>query len=329
MTGSVDTQFSRFNIQHADKENMMIHSGSITEVKGIKVGHYTDEENQTGCTVIMCKEGAVCGVDVRGSAPGTRETDLLKSENLVEKVHAIVLSGGSAFGLDSACGVMEYLKDKNVGLDTGFAKVPIVPAAVLYDFGVGSSNIYPTKSNGYAACKNAATENLEQGRVGAGTGATVGKALGPQHAQRGGIGTCSIKLAGGVIVSAITAVNALGDIVDGYGKIIAGAYEGGFMNICKSALKSPDIHGIKGANTTIGVLATNAKLTKVQANKLASVCQDGLAISIRPSHTMYDGDTYFAMSTNEKDMDFTRLCTLAAGCVSKSIENAVLAGKEK
>lgn len=303
----------------------MLHSGSITDVKGIRVGHYTDEANVTGCTVILANEGAVCGVDVRGSAPGTRETDLLKSENLVEEVHAIVLSGGSAFGLGCAGGVMEYLRDKGAGLDTGFAKVPIVPAAVLYDLGVGNAQAYPTRGNGYSACKRAVTENLEQGRVGAGTGATVGKALGPQYAQRGGIGTCSIKLENGVVIAAITAVNALGDVVDCHGEIIAGAYNDGFMDICKSSLGKQKMHGINGANTTIGVLATNAKLTKVQANKLASVCQDGLAISIRPSHTMYDGDTYFAMSTNQKEFDFTRLCTIAVSCVSKSIENAVRA----
>ena len=303
----------------------MIHSGSITDVVGIEVGHYSDEASKTGCTVILCRKGAVCGVDVRGSAPGTRETDLLKSENLVEHVHAIVLSGGSAFGLDSACGVMEYLRDKNIGLDTGYAKIPIVPAAVLFDFGVGSNSVYPTKENGYAACK-AATDNLAQGQVGAGTGATVGKALGPQYAQRGGIGTCSIKLKDGVVIGAITAVNALGDIVNEKTEIIAGAHNGKeFLDICATSIRESQIAGIKGANTTIGVLATNAKLTKVQANKLASICQDGLAVSIRPSHTMYDGDTYFAMGTNEKDMDFTRLCTLAAGCVSKSIENAVRA----
>jgi len=306
----------------------MIYPGSITDVKGIEVGHYTDEKCLTGCTVILCKEGAVCGVDVRGSAPGTRETDLLKSENLVEKVHAIVLSGGSAFGLDSASGVMEYLKDNNVGLDTGFAKVPIVPAAVLFDLSIGSSHAYPTKENGYAACESAKTGALHQGRVGAGTGATVGKALGGDFAQRGGIGTCSIELENGVVIGAITAVNALGDIVDSTGKIIAGAYNDGYMNIVKSAMGNNEIHGIKGANTTIGVLATNAKLTKVQANKLASVCHDGLAISIRPSHTMYDGDTYFAISTDEIEMDFTRLCTLAADCVSKSIENAVRADND-
>ena len=303
----------------------MLHSGSITDVEGIKVGHYTDETNITGCTVVLASDGAVCGVDVRGSAPGTRETDLLKSENLVEQVHAIVLSGGSAFGLGAAGGVMEYLRGKGAGLDTGFAKVPIVPAAVLYDLAVGNALAYPTKENGYSACKHASTENTQQGRVGAGTGATVGKALGPQYAQRGGIGTCSIQLDNGVVIGAITAVNALGDIVNDRGEIIAGAYNNGFMDICKSSLGNQTIHGIKGANTTIGVLATNAKLTKVQANKLASVCHDGLAISIRPSHTMYDGDTYFAMSTNQKDIDFTRLCTVAVSCVSKSIENAVRA----
>jgi len=306
----------------------MLHSGSIIDVKGIRVGHYTDEVNETGCTVILAGEGAVCGVDVRGSAPGTRETDLLRSENLVDEVHAIVLAGGSAFGLGSAGGVMEYLRGKGAGLDTGFAKVPIVPAAVLYDLGVGSALAYPTKENGYSACKKAVTENLQQGRVGAGTGATVGKALGLQYAQRGGIGTCSIELENGVVIGTITAVNALGDVVDSGGDIIAGAYNDRFMDICKSSLGEQKIHGIKGANTTIGVLATNAKLTKVQANKLASVCHDGLAISIRPSHTMYDGDTYFAMSTNEKEIDFTRLCTVAVSCVSKSIENAVRANDD-
>ncbi|MEX1376476.1 MAG: P1 family peptidase [Eubacteriales bacterium] len=306
----------------------MLHKGNITDVPNIEAGHFTDDVGKTGCTVVVCNGGAVCGVDVRGSAPGTRETDLLKSENLVERVHAVVLSGGSAFGLESACGVMDYLRDSGIGLDTGFAKVPIVPAAVLFDLGVGSPNAFPDKLAGYKACKNASTDELPQGRVGAGTGATVGKALGAEFAQMGGIGTCSMSFSNGVIIGALTAVNALGDVVDEKGSIIAGAYKDGFLNIRESMKSAGETHGIKGANTTIGVLATNAKLTKVQANKLASVCQDGLAMSIRPCHTMYDGDTYFAMSTGDVEMDFTRLCSLAAECVSKSIENAVRAAND-
>ena len=306
----------------------MLHKGYITDVPGVEAGHFTDDAGKTGCTVIMCKKGAVCGVDVRGSAPGTRETDLLRSENLVERVHAVVLAGGSAFGLESACGAMDYLRDSGIGMDTGFAKVPIVPAAVLFDLGVGSPNAFPDKLAGYKACKSASAEPMEQGNVGAGTGATVGKALGAEFAQMGGIGTCSISLSNGVVIGAVTAVNALGDVVNKKGDIIAGAYKGGFLNIAESMRHAGETHGIKGANTTIGVLATNARLTKVQANKLASICQDGLAVSIRPCHTMYDGDTYFAMSTGDVEMDFTRLCALAAECVSMSIENAVRAAND-
>lgn len=299
----------------------------ITDVKGIKVGHASNYEALTGCTVVLCEKGAVGGVDVRGSAPGTRETDLLRPVNLIQRVHAILLTGGSAFGLDAATGVMKYLEEKNIGFDTGYAKVPIVSAAVIYDLGVGDPRVRPDETMGYNACLNAVDGVVKQGSVGAGTGATVGKILGMNCACKSGIGTASISL-GNVTVGAIVVVNALGDVYDGE-KIIAGAKgKNGFINTTEYLInKGMEGNDIWNGNTTIGVVAVDGALTKEQANKLAAVSHDGLALAIRPVHTMNDGDTMFALSTGEKgqisDSLFLSVCCAAVEAVRRAVVNAV------
>ncbi|MBC8531502.1 P1 family peptidase [Gehongia tenuis] len=304
-----------------------MYEGKLTDVKGLTVGHVEDEKARTGCTVVLCGDGAMGGVDVRGAAPGTRETDLLRPGNTVETVHAVVLCGGSAFGLDAASGVMRFLEERGIGFDTGYAKVPIVPAAVLYDLGVGRFDVRPDGKMGYEACQNAG-EDVPQGRVGAGCGATVGKILGMEGAMDSGIGTASIHLPGGAVVSALIAVNALGDVVDhNTGEILAGArLAGQFIGTAEAMLTAPP-QGGQGANTTIGVVATNVALDKAHANRLASVAHDGLALSIRPVHTPHDGDTLFALSKGEAEADFTVLCAAAAEVCARAIENAVLAGR--
>jgi L-aminopeptidase/D-esterase-like protein len=299
----------------------MKYSGAITDVAGIIAGHYTDGEGLTGCTVLLCPDGAKAGVCVNGGAPGTRETDLLKSENTVDTVHAVVLSGGSAFGLAAACGVMQYLKERGVGFDTGWAKVPIVPAAVLFDLTQGSPEAYPDKESGYSACETAGV-NIEQGLHGAGRGATVGKAAGNDCSMPGGFGTASIELAGGVIVSACVAVNSVGDIRED-GKIIAGANIGGkFINTVEMMFGGANRAGF-GQNTTIGAVATNARLSKTQLNRMARVAHNGIARAVYPAHTMMDGDTLFALSMGEMEYDLSSLCEAAAEAVRRSIINAV------
>ena len=295
--------------------------GKITDIEGILVGNYTDRNALTGCTVVLCPKGAVAGVDVRGSAPGTRETDLLKGYNVVERVQAILLSGGSAFGLDAAAGVMQYLEEKGLGLNVGPTVVPIVPGAVIFDLGVGDYTVRPGKEEGYAACQNASGE-FETGRVGAGTGATVGKGLGADYAAEGGMGSACIELPGGVKIAALAVVNALGDIYDpDSGKIVAGAKKDGTFVPAMSMMSGDVSFG----NTTIGVLATNAKLTREECNKLASLAHDGLAMAIRPVHTSMDGDTFFAMSTGEiQDVPFLLLQAAAARVVSLAILDAVI-----
>jgi L-aminopeptidase/D-esterase-like protein len=304
--------------------------GSITDVAGTTVGHFTDDRRPTGCTVVLVEAGAVAGVDVRGGAPGTRETDLLSPLNLVEKVHAALLSGGSAFGLDAASGVVRYLEARGVGFDVGVAKVPIVPAAVLFDLTVGDPKIRPTSESGYKACQ-AATNSVPEGNVGAGAGATVGKWLGPKQAMKGGIGTASLRSADGIVVGAIVAVNALGDVLDpSTGKILAGARSPdgkGFVNL-RDWLKAggkvdPQL---KGQSTTIGVVATNAALTKAQAAKIAQMAHDGLARTINPVHTPYDGDTIFALATGQSNVkpDLVRIGAMAAEVVADAVVSAVL-----
>ena len=284
-------------------------SGSITDVEGIRVGHFTDPRRPTGCTVILYERGAVAGVDVRGSAPGTRETDLLEPTNLVDKVNAVVLSGGSAFGLDAATGVVRYLDERGFGYSLGGAPpVPIVPAAVLFDLTVGDPKIRPTADSGYDACTKASSGPVAEGNVGAGAGATVGKLLG-RRPMKGGIGTASIKLPNGIVVASIVAVNCVGDVLDpSTGQIVAGALtpDGkSFLNIAGALKRGTGVAAAgagsggagAGENTTIGVVATNARFSKTEITKIAQMAHDGMARAISPSHTMYDGDTLFAMST--------------------------------
>jgi L-aminopeptidase/D-esterase-like protein len=260
----------------------------ITDIPGIRVGHDTNLEAGTGCTVILCDTPATGGVDVRGGAPATRETDLLRPMHLVEGVNAIVLAGGSAFGLDAASGVMRYLEERGVGYDTSVARVPIVPAAAIFDLAFGSATIRPDAAAGYRACEQASSNVVAQGNVGAGTGATVGKMAGPAFMMKGGLGSASMQLSDGSIVGAIVSVNALGDIVDPQTQqVIAGA-------------RNPDGSGFLTVNpfgnTTIAVVATSAALTREQANKMAQMAHDGMAQAIRPAHTMFDGDTVFALA---------------------------------
>nr|WP_113073494.1 P1 family peptidase [Petrotoga sp. 9PW.55.5.1] len=296
---------------------------TITAVPGIKVGHYTDNQSLTGCTVILYEEGAVGGVDVRGSAPGTRETDLLRPINLVQKVHAVLLTGGSAFGLDAASGVMQYLEENKVGFQTNSIKVPIVPAAVIYDLDIGDPLKRPDKNSGYLAAKNASSDPVEEGSIGVGTGALVGKALGSQYAMKGGVGSYSIELEKGIVVGAITVVNSTGDVYEN-GKIIAGALDKNknFINIYEY-MKKFAVNANAGENTTLSVVATNAILTKEEANKVAQIAHDGMARAIKPVHTMYDGDVVFCLSTGEIESNVTIIGELAAEAVEKSIIRAV------
>ena len=310
---------------------------TITDVAGIEVGQIQDDQALTGCTVILCRVGAVAGVDVRGGAPGTRETDLLAPLNLVEKVHAVVLAGGSAFGLDAASGVMRYLEEQKIGFDTGVARVPIVPAAILFDLGIGDPQVRPDAEMGYLAAKSASGSPPAQGNVGAGSGASVGKIFGMKGAMKAGIGSASVSV-GGVVVSALIAVNAFGDVVDPHsGQIIAGArstrlgplqagsdeYFADTLEVMKTFVGRTVLGFATRSNTVIGVIATNAKLTKVEANKVAQMAHDGLARAIRPAHTMLDGDTLFALATGEKKADQSTVGAFAAEVAAQAIVNAV------
>jgi L-aminopeptidase/D-esterase-like protein len=282
---------------------------TITDVAGIQVGHYTDLQHAKGCTVILCPEGAVGGVDVRGTAPGTRETDLLRPGQLVERVHAVLFTGGSAYGLDAAGGVMRYLEERGIGYRMGEIVVPIVPAAVIFDLSVGSSTVRPGPEQGYQACQAATSGPIAEGTVGAGTGATVAKTLGRERALKGGLGTASIHLGVGLVGGAIAVVNAAGDIVEPEtGRIIAGPRREdgkGFYNSVELSLQPGFARPARNqpapvegrANTTLGLVATNAALTKEQVNKIAERGQDGMALAVRPSHTIGDGDTVFALAT--------------------------------
>jgi len=276
---------------------------AITDVRGIQVGHYTDRQGITGCTVVLCEGGAVGGVDVRGSAPGTRETDLMRPVNLVQEVHAVLLTGGSAYVLDAASGVMRWLEERGVGFDVGVGVVPIVPAAVLFDLAVGDPKARPGAEAGYQACQFASDDAVTEGCAGAGTGATVGKLLGPKFATKCGLGTASIRIGKGIVVGAIVAVNAFGDVIDPEtGAILAGTRKpvvGGFVNTVKQMQGDPEQTVLGLANTTLAVVATDACLTKEAANKVAQMAHDGLARSIRPVHTMFDGDTVFALATGK------------------------------
>ncbi len=308
--------------------------GDITKVHGIRAGHASSLSGRTGVTVVLCrKEGAVGGVSVRGAAPGTRETDLLRPGNLVERVNAVVLAGGSAFGLDAAGGVMRYLEQMGCGMDMGAARVPIVPAAVLYDLGVGDPQIRPDAAMGRTACMNAG-KGLAQGRVGAGTGATVGKLVPGATPQDSGLGSASITLPEGVTVGAVVAVNAVGDVYHPLtGRVLGCAHMPDGSPVLAEGLlygQAPVPKQIRipapGSNTTIGVVAVDCKLTKEQANRLADVSHDGLARTIRPVHTQMDGDTLFALGTGRVDMEvnFVKLCAAAAEVTARAVANALL-----
>jgi L-aminopeptidase/D-esterase-like protein len=311
--------------------------GGLTHVPGIKVGHVTRTERPTGCTVILAEDGAVAGVDVRGSAPGTIETDLLNPINLVQHVHAVFLSGGSAFGLDVATGVRKYLYERKIGFDTRVMKVPIVPGAIIFDLGVGGRpEIWPTADCGYRAASAANEGSIREGNVGAGAGATVGKFGGADGAMKGGLGTASIQVPAGpqgaLVVAALVAVNAVGDVVDpNTGAIVAGirSPDGKSFADARKLLREGRIPPTKvGQNTTIGVVATNARLTKVQATKVAQMAQDGIARTIYPAHTMGDGDTIFALATGRIDnSDVSRIGALAADVMAEAIVRAVRAAE--
>jgi len=304
----------------------------LTAVDGIKVGHQTLTERPTGCTVILAEQGAVAGVDVRGSAPGTRETDLLNPINLVEKVNAIVLAGGSAFGLDAASGVVKWLDERGYGYDAGGIKVPIVPAAILFDLNVGNDpKVRPTADCGYRAAEAASPGPVEEGNVGAGAGATVGKLAGPSRAMKSGLGSAAITLPSGLVVGALVVVNAVGDIVDPTtGKVVAGVRtpDGKGLADARLLLRKGEIYPVHpGRNTTIGVVATNARLTKDQATKVAQMAHDGYARAISIAHTMMDGDTVFALATGtlRGDANTSLVGALGAEAMAEAIVRAARA----
>lgn len=301
---------------------------SICDVPGIKIGHAQHREARTGCTVILPEMPVVAGVDVRGQAPGTRELDLLDPTRHVSQIHGIVLTGGSAFGLDAACGVVKFLEERGIGYDTGIVRVPIVPAAVIYDLAVGSSIIRPDQQMGYAAAKNASFDNSDSGLVGAGTGATVGKFAGMRFAMNGGIGTCSAIIDEAIIIGVLVVVNSLGNIIDpDTGKTIAGAREPDTQQFIDpiAFLKIPQALSFAHlTNTTLAVVATNARLSKADAKRLAQMATSGITITTRPAHTPFDGDVVFAIATGEQPpVDLIRFGSIAAQLTSQAILHAV------
>ena len=304
---------------------------NFTDIGGIKVGHAQNFDAATGCTVVLCEKGAVAGVDVRGSSPSTRETDGLNPVNVRDCIHAVLLTGGSAYGLDAAAGVMQYLEEHDVGRDVQVAKVPIVCGAVIFDLNCGRADVRPDREMGYAACKSASAGPIAIGSIGAGTGATVGKIKGPKYAMKGGLGACCYQL-GDLKVGALIVVNALGDVYDaGARRIIAGALSedkrclAGTEHLMLG--KYGDVTDLYASNTVIGVVATNAKLTKSEANKLASIAHDGLARAVRPAHTTFDGDTLFAMATCEAHANFNVVALIAARAVETAIVRGVRAAE--
>lgn len=308
--------------------------GAITDVHGIRVGQAENRIALTGVTVVLAgRDGAVIGADVRGAAPGTREIALTWSENTVERANAVMLAGGSAFGLDAAGGVMRFLEEADVGVDTGVCKVPIVPAAVLFDLGVGDGRIRPDAAMGYEACRNA-SRRVQQGAYGAGAGATVGKLVPSAMPAPGGTGTASLTLGNGITVGAIACVNAVGDVYHPHtGKPLAcGHLSDGTPVLCESLLYGTQPMAeplkIRHTNTTIAVVATDAVLTKAQANRLATCAHDGYARAIRPVHTQMDGDTIFALASGrvDQDVNMVQLCAAAAEVMARAIANAAAMG---
>jgi len=308
-------------------------AGSITDVQGVKVGHFTDSRRPTGCTVLLFGTGATAGVDVRGSAPGTRETDLLNPINTVQQVQAILLAGGSAFGLDAASGVVRFLEEHRLGYSVGDVVVPIVPAAILYDLEIGDPKIRPTAESGYKACQAATTERVAEGNVGAGAGAAIGKMFGIKQAMKSGLGSASIRVGDtGIVVGAIVAVNAVGDVIDPKtGKIIAGARNADGSGFMDSMARIREGYSVRtdGANTTIGVVATNAALDKTQAAKVAQMAHDGLARTIYPVHTPSDGDTIFAVATGASQVRASpgAIGALAADVMARAVLRAVISAR--
>ncbi|MSQ10116.1 MAG: peptidase S58 family protein [Dehalococcoidia bacterium] len=303
---------------------------AVTDVAPLRVGHYTDLQGITGCTVVLCEGGAVAGVFVSGAAPGTRETDLLGPGMLVERVHAVLLSGGSAFGLAAADGVMRFLEERGAGFDTRFARVPIVPAAILYDLGIGDARLRPDAAAGYQACAAATDGPVAEGSVGAGTGATVGKALGMEWATKAGLGTASVTLPDGTVVAAMAAVNAAGEVVDpDSGAILAGVRDGKTGRFIPTAQvllsKTGDPTHDALTNTTLAVVATDAVLSKSEAHRLARMADAGLARTLRPAHGMTDGDVVFALATGRRDTRYplTLLGTFAAEVLARAVVRAV------
>ena len=308
--------------------NLEPFAGSITDVPGIRVGHWHDRRAITGCTVVLPDRPAVAGVDVRGGAPGTHETDLLRPGNLVQEIQGVLLGGGSAFGLEAASGVMRYLAERGRGFPFGRGVVPIVPAAILFDLGIGRHDRWPTIDSGYRAAANARRSTAE-GNVGAGMGATVGKALGPERAMKGGLGTASESSVHGLIAGALAAVNAAGDIVDpATGRILAGARrDDGTIDDAIGVLREGRIWQPETAeqNTVLVVVATNAALTKEQANRLATVCHDGLARAVRPAHTPSDGDVIFTLATGERPIEGADYRIIEA-LATRAVERAIIRG---
>ena len=305
---------------------------TITAVPGIRVGQSTDADGLTGCTIVLCEEGAVGGVDQRGGAPGTRETDLLRPLHLVQRVHAVVLAGGSAFGLAAADGVVRYLEEKGVGFDAAVARVPIVPSAILFDLDLGKPGARPDGPMGYAASRHATEEPVAEGNVGAGTGASVGRILGPDCAMKGGLGSAAVSLGGGLVVGAVVVVNAFGDVVDpDTGQILAGARNpdsdepANTLGVMQQM--TTDNVSAFASSTVIGVVASNAVLSKEEVNKVAQMAQDGVARVVRPAHTMFDGDTIFALATGREEADVNLVGALAAEVVAVSILRGVRAAK--
>ncbi|MGE5619986.1 MAG: P1 family peptidase [Sphingomonadaceae bacterium] len=304
-------------------------SGTFLDVPGFRVGHHTDRQAATGCTVVLCDRPTVGGCLVAGGAPGTRETSLLDPTCLVEEVHAVLLGGGSAYGLEAAGGVMRYLEESGRGFDMRVARVPIVPAAILFDLTLGSASVRPGPEDGYRACLAASAEELPEGNVGAGTGATVGKALGPALAMKGGLGSASVRLSTGTVVGALVAVNCVGDVVDpASGEIVAGARRpdgAGFLDTSRWLRSGGAPSASPGANTTIGVIATDARLTKSQANRLARLAYQGMARAIRPI-TPFDGDTLFALGSagaESREEDLSSLGEAAAEALARAIVRGV------
>jgi L-aminopeptidase/D-esterase-like protein len=303
-------------------------NNTLTSIGGIRVGHSTDYEAATGCTVIICPPNTVGGVDQRGGAPGTRETDLLRPMHQVEHVNAVVLSGGSAYGLASADGVMRYLEEHKLGYTTrtGFI-VPIVAAAIVFDLATGRHDIRPNAEMGYRACEIAATDPVERGTIGAGTGCRIGAMFGNEFASKGGVGSASINLGGGLIVAALAVVNAVGDVLDETGAIIAGLRarpEGNrFYGMMNALREMTELTPPTAENTVIGVIATNAKLNKEATNKIAQMAHDGLARAVRPAHTMFDGDTIFGLATGEIEADVNIVGAFGAEVFADAIRDAV------